>query len=162
MKSIFIFTVSALAACIGYALSNSTALSICTAADYSCRNFLNRIGDPLFYGMGALSIVLLLLLLIPRSYRMWQRFAVWYLPFAISLFLFYRDPGSGDLFSPYAEQVYQWVAGIFVVLSLLVIAAGAKFGKTNDTGPLIRNTLLRILWVLYVAYLAYSVVIHYY
>lgn len=155
-------TYSLLLCAVGIALSNSTLLSICTASDYACRDILNKIGDPLFYGMGAFSIIFFALLMIPRAYRTWQRFAVWYLPFAISLFFFYRDPGSGDLFSPYPEQVYQWVAGIFVVLSLVVIAVGAKFGKANDTSPLIRYTFLRILWVLYVAYLVYSVAIHYY
>lgn len=147
---------------------DSYASGLCSANaslqeyDLSCHAFYESVGDPLFYGMGALSIIFLLLLLVPRAYRVWQRFAVWYLPFAISLFLFYRDPGSGDLFSPYPEQVYRWVAGIFVCLSVLVIAVSAKFGKANDTSPLIRNTFLRILWVLYVAYLVYSVIIHYY
>lgn len=146
---------------LGIVMSNSAVLSICVINNYTCRDIFNKIGDPLFYGMGALSIVFLILLLVPRAQRTWQRFAVWYLPLAVSLFLFYRDPGSGDLFSPYSEQVYQWVAGMFICLSILVIAIGAKFGKANDTSPLIKNLAIKILWLLYVSFIIYSIAAHY-
>lgn len=160
MKPIFIFTVSVVAAGIGYALSNSYEYGLCSYSA-TCHFLIFSIGTPLLYAVAALSIVSALLLVVPAANATWHRFMIWYAPLAFALLFFY-NPGESNLFSISRIVIYQWVAGIFVVLSLLVIAVGAKFGKANDTAPLIRNTFLRVIWVLYVAYLVYSIFIHYY
>lgn len=71
--------------------------------------------------MGALAIVFLLLLLFPRAWKLWKKFAIWFIPLATLLFIFYPEPGSGDLFSPYPETVFKWVSGAYVVISLALI-----------------------------------------
>ncbi|MDO8624141.1 MAG: hypothetical protein Q7R54_02185 [bacterium] len=111
---------------IGYVLTNSIKFGICMAnnviTDASCINFYERVGDPIFYGMGALTIVFLVLLFIPRTFSAWKKFAMWFVPLAALLFIFYPDPGSGDLFSPYPEQVFQWVSSFYVLVSVVIIA----------------------------------------
>ena len=107
---------------IGHILTNSTIFNLCLHDQYACRALLNKIGDPLFCGMGALAIVFFVLLFTPQAFSAWKRFAIWFVPLAALLFIFYPDPGSGDLFSPYPEQVFQWVSGLYVFISLLLIA----------------------------------------
>jgi hypothetical protein len=111
---------------IGYVLTNSVKFGICIAnnvvTDASCINFYERVGDPLFYGMGALALVFFILLFSPRTFYVWKKFAIWFVPLAALLFIFYTDPGSGDLFLPYPEQVFQWVSGFYVLVSAVIIA----------------------------------------
>jgi len=76
--------------------------------------------------MAALAVVFFILLLVPRAWTAWKKFAIWYVPLATLLFIFYQDPGSGNLVSPYAETVFIWVSGIYVVVSGVVIALSAK------------------------------------
>ena len=110
---------------IGYILTNSIKYGLCIANaivfDASCVNFYERVGDPLYYGMGALAIVFLVLLALPQAFSTWKKFAIWFVPLAALLFTIYPDPGSGDLFSPYPEQVFQWVSGFYILISLLII-----------------------------------------
>ncbi len=125
-KKPFLFLIgSFLGFCVGYILTNSVEFRICIyeglKRDPACLNFFERIGDPLFYGMGALSIVFLLLIFMPKAFPAWNKFAVWFVPLAAFLFIFYPDPGSGDLFSPYPETVFRWVSGAYVVISAAVI-----------------------------------------
>ena len=72
--------------------------------------------------MSALAIVFLILLFLPSSFSAWKKFAKWFVPLATLLFIFYPEPGSGDFFSPYPEQVFKWVSVIYVVASVLIIA----------------------------------------
>ena len=99
----------------GYAILHSDLNASATG------DFLIRLGDGLFYGSGALALVFLLLLLVPRAYPAWKKFAVWFVPLAAILFAIYPNPGSGDLFAPYPEQVYRWVSGFYVLASGLII-----------------------------------------
>lgn len=111
---------------VGYILTNSIKFGICISnnvvTDASCINLYERLGDPLFYGMGALAIVFFILFFISRAFSAWKKFAVWFIPLAAILFVFYPNPGSGDLFSPYPEQVFQWVSGLYVLISAVIIA----------------------------------------
>ncbi|HEY4494188.1 MAG TPA: hypothetical protein VJB95_02030 [Candidatus Paceibacterota bacterium] len=130
-KSISIlFMVSMVGIIVGYILTNSTKFNICvlnqTITEATCINFYERLGDPLFYGMLALTVVFLILLFIPRAFDAWRKFAVWFIPLAVLLFIFYPDPGSGDLFSPYPEQVFQWVSGLYVLISVFIIVRAAR------------------------------------
>lgn len=106
---------------LGYVLSNSVFFSLCSQTEYACRDLFNRVGDPLFYGGGALSLVFLILLFIPQAFQKWKKFAVWFVPLAALLFAFYPNPGSGDFLSPYPEQVFKWVSVFYVVVSLAII-----------------------------------------
>jgi len=120
---------------VGYILTNSYDWKICLANietntfDVSCHISYENIGNPLFYGMGALATVFILLLFIPQAFVAWKKFAVWFVPLATLLFIFYPDPGSGDFFSPYPEQIFQWISGFYILASIAIIAI-ASLRKT--------------------------------
>ncbi len=118
---IIFFVISLVGLAVGYFLTNSIQFGFCEQNQYSCRDLFNNIGDPLFYGMGALSLVFAALLAAPHAYGVWKKFAVWFVPLAALLFMFYPEPGSGDYFSPYPEQVFQWVSALYVLVSLALI-----------------------------------------
>lgn len=124
--TIFLAVLSAAASAIGYVLTNSIKFGICIAneivTEASCINFYESIGDPLFFGMGALAIVFFVLIFVPKAWSAWKKFAVWFVPLAALLFIFYRDPGSMNLISPYAETVFTWVSGAYILISLVIIA----------------------------------------
>ncbi len=119
------FVVALLLFGLGYIFTNSIQLSIClsneTVVEASCINFYERLGDPMFYGGGALSLVFLILLFLPSAFGTWKKFAVWFVPLAALLFAFYPDPGSGDFLSPYPEQVFKWVSVLYVLVGLGII-----------------------------------------
>ncbi len=114
----------------GYILTNSVHFGLCisnsTVVDASCINFYERVGDPLFYGMGALALVFLLLLFVPHAFHAWRKFAIWFVPLAALLFIAYQEPGSGDYFSPYPEQVFQWVSVLYVLISIIIIVVASR------------------------------------
>ncbi len=136
-KTLSLFVLSIIGFGVGYILTNSTQFNICIAnevvTDATCINFYERVGDPFFYGMGALAIVFLILLFIPQAFPAWKKFAIWFIPLAALLFIFYPEPGSGDFFSPYPEQIFQWVSGLYVLVSLIVIAQSAVRGRMQKS-----------------------------
>jgi len=119
---LILFILSLVGFGIGYILTNSTIFNLCLHDQYACRALLNRIGDPLFYGMGALALVFFILLFVSHAFSTWKKFAIWFVPLVTLLFIFYPDPGSGDLFSPYPEQVFQWISGLYILISVVIIA----------------------------------------
>jgi len=114
---------------VGYILSNPYELGVCNEYSIVCYD-LATTGFALFYGMGALTLVFLVLLFSPQAFESWKKFAIWFVPLATLLFIFYPDPGSGDFFSPYPEQVFRWVSGLYVIVSLLIM--GLKSIKKRD------------------------------
>lgn len=88
----------------------------------SAGDILVHLGKGLFYGAGALAFVFLILLFVPQAFTAWKKFAVWFVPLSAILFAVYPYPGSGDLFSPYPEQIFQWVSALYIVISLAIIA----------------------------------------
>lgn len=76
----------------------------------------------LFYGMPALAVTFLILLFLPKAFPLWKKFAVWFIPIATLIFIFYPNPGSGDYFSPYPEQVFRWISILYVILSVVIIS----------------------------------------
>ena len=102
-----------------------------------CYNFETRISG-LFFGSLALSVIFLILLFIPRAWGAWKRFAIWFIPLAVLLFAWYPDPGSGDYFSPYPEQVFQWVSALYIGASLGIIATSLvnDWRKKKGRAPL--------------------------
>lgn len=120
-----LFVLSFIGLGIGYLLTNSVLFNICLHDQYSCRDLFNRIGDPLFYGMPALAVVFLILFFLPQAFSAWKKFAIWFIPITALVFIFYTGPSSGDLFSPYPEQVFQWVSAVYVLISLGIITLAA-------------------------------------
>ena len=107
---------------VGWILKNSTELGLCLISEPTCINNLTLIGDGLFYGMSALSLIFFLLIFAQQAFSAWKKFAIWFIPLATLLFIFYPDPSSGDYFSPYPEQIFRWVSILYVVISILIIA----------------------------------------
>lgn len=84
-------------------------------------DMLVRTGKSLFYGMSALALIFFILIFTQQTFSAWKKFAVWFIPLATLLFIFYPDPSSGDYFSPYPEQIFKWVSVLYVVISILII-----------------------------------------
>ncbi|MEX0916962.1 MAG: hypothetical protein WDZ90_00315 [Candidatus Paceibacterota bacterium] len=128
--SLYLFVFSAVGFAVGYILTNSVSFEICAQTEYSCRDLYNNIGDPLFYGFGALAIVFLILVFVPQAFSAWKKFAIWFVPLTALLFIFYPEPSSGDLLSPFPEQVFQWVSAFYVVVSAAIIAIAIHKNRT--------------------------------
>ncbi|MGB3921981.1 MAG: hypothetical protein WBL19_01700 [Minisyncoccia bacterium] len=126
MKTIILFLIpSIILLIVGYVFTNSIKFNICivneTVTEAACINKFERIGDPLFYGMGALTLVFLVLLSAQQAIPAWKKFAKWFIPLAALVFIFYSEPGSGNYFAPYPEQVFKWLSGLYVVISFWII-----------------------------------------
>lgn len=147
-KILSLFFLSLVGSGTGYFLINSYTYNLCfrdlntLTFDVSCSAFYERIGDPLFFGFLALSVIFLILLILPQAFRAWKKFAVWFVPLAALLFIFYPDPGSGDYFSPYPEQVFQWVSMVYIGASLGVIGVSL----VNDWWKRKRHKPLHAFW----------------
>jgi len=107
---------------VGYLFSESYKFGICIQNDVLCHYYFERVGDAIFYGMGALALVFLLLLAVPQAFPAWKKFAIWFVPIAAILFATYSDPASGDFISPYPETVFKWVSALYVLISVIIIA----------------------------------------
>jgi len=102
---------------IGYYLAK-----IYDCGNSSFCNFLYfRVGDALFYGMGALALIFFILLLVPRAFNAWKMFAIWFVPLAALLFIFIPEPQGFDLLTPEPQKVFQWVSGFYIVVSVFII-----------------------------------------
>ncbi|RJR13597.1 hypothetical protein C4585_01825 [Candidatus Parcubacteria bacterium] len=123
----YLLVFSVLGLVVGYLLTNSYDFGFCFADltsntfDVSCHNLFERIGEPLLYGTGALSLIFLLLLFVPQAFPAWKKFAIWFVPLAAIIFIVYPEPGSSDFIAPYPEQVFQWVSALYVLVSLIII-----------------------------------------
>lgn len=126
ISAFLLFSLSFIGLGVGYIFTNSTQFKICVCSaeicNPACLNFYERLGDPIFYGMGGLAVVFLLLLFVPRAWEAWKRFAIWFVPLATLIFIFYPTYNSGDFISPPFETAFQWISGVYVVISLVVIA----------------------------------------
>ena len=129
VKKITPIILSLIGAGFGYVATNSTLFSLCSTESYECRDFYNKVGDPLFYGMGALAIVFLILLLTPKAVPAWKKFAVWFIPVAAIVFAVYPQPGAWDFLSPDPITVFKWVSAFYVVASLCIIALSFRSSK---------------------------------
>lgn len=131
-KTVFwLLVISLMGFLVGYLLTNSYDFGFCysnlttNTFDVSCHGLYERLGNPLFYGMPALAFVFLILVFLPQAFSVWKKFAVWFIPIATLLFIFYPDPSPGDYFSPYPEQIFRWVSIFYVVASIFIITWGA-------------------------------------
>lgn len=133
-----VLAITAVVGCVvGYVLMNSYEIGICYANlatstfDVSCHLYFNKVGQPLFYGMGALALVFFVLVFIPTAFAAWKRFAIWFVPLAALLFISYPEPGAGDLMAPYPEQVYRVVSVLYVLISFAIIAWAVRHSKVR-------------------------------
>lgn len=120
-KIILFFLLSLLGLVIGYLITNSVKFGYCLHEQYSCRESLNRIGDSLYFSMPALALVFLVLLFTPYARKAWSKFAKWFIPIGIIIFISYNGPGSGDFLAPYPEELFKWVSILYVGISLVII-----------------------------------------
>ncbi len=126
-KTPILFVLSVLGFALGYVFLHNYEFGLCyfdiasNTYDVSCSDLYREVGLSLYYGMGALAIVFLALIFAPKAWGAWKKFAIWFVPIAALIFVFYKDPGSMNLFSPYAETVFMWLSGIYVVFSLAII-----------------------------------------
>lgn len=130
--NILLLVLSVIGLGVGYVLTNSIKFGICianpTVTQASCINFYERLGDPIFYGMGALALVFLTLLTIPKAWPAWKRFAIWFVPVAAILLAIYPEPNSWDVL-PSPQEFSKWVSGIYILVSVWIIVASKR--KTN-------------------------------
>lgn len=116
----------------GYCLTNSYEFGICFSSteanifDVSCHQMFERVGNPLFHGGAALAIVFALLYAFPHAFSVWKKFAIWFIPLAVLLFIFYPNPGSGDFLAPMPEQLFQWVSALYVIVSAIIIGVASR------------------------------------
>ncbi len=134
---LWLFVVSLAVFGVGYTLTNSVVFGVCDENSLVCRGLLNKIGDPLYYGFGALSIVFLILLAFPSAFGAWKKFAIWFVPLAALLFIIWPEPRGGlgvipSVIGPPPEQVFQWISGAYVLASAVII--GWKTFRLRNKG----------------------------
>lgn len=131
-EKVISFAGSLIATGVGYVLENSYQFGLCVSVpatqtyDVACHVLYSRIGDPLFYGSAALALIFIALLFAPAALGAWKKFAVWFVPLAALLFIFYPDPSQGDLFSPRPVDIFRWVSILYVVVSAAIILAASR------------------------------------
>ncbi|MDH4330108.1 MAG: hypothetical protein OEV93_00975 [Candidatus Moranbacteria bacterium] len=118
---------------IGYAIVYPENMGICDrnndACIYSMPTF--TIGEPLLFGSISLVVVSIFLFFTnKKSFDIWKKFSIIYLPIAIILILI-TPVTSGGLININKELTTMWLAGIFFVVSLGII-----FGKRDHHSPL--------------------------
>lgn len=126
---IYLFAGSLVFLGVGLFFKNSIEFNLCLISEPACIDKYTSLGNILFYGMRALALVFLVLLFTPQAFPKWKKFAVWFVPLTTILFIFYPNPGAGDYFSPYPEQVYQWVSYLYIAISALIILSSLKKNK---------------------------------
>ncbi len=131
-KIIWLLILSLICFGVGWYLKNSIEFNLCLISQPTCINKLTWIGNAIYYGIGALAFIFLILAFAPQAFSAWKKFAVWFIPLATLLFIFYPDPGSGDYFSPYPEQIFQWVSILYVIISLVIIIWNSKEARVNS------------------------------
>jgi hypothetical protein len=118
---------------VGYVLDNSIEYGLCVANaevfDAGCVNFYERVGNAVYYGMGALALGFLMLLVVPQAFPAWKKFAIWFVPIATFIFVFYQEPRSDDWVSPSPEMLFRWIAALYVLATLVVV--GLHTSRTN-------------------------------
>jgi hypothetical protein len=131
----FAFIISFFGAGLGYVFNKSLEFGICICTAYACNpaclNFYDRIGVPMLYGFAALALIFLVLWLVPKTIPAWEKFARWYIPLAALLFIFYPTHQSLDFISPSLGIVCQWVSGMYVAISLVIILVASLKKKVT-------------------------------
>jgi hypothetical protein len=150
---------------IGYVLTNSTVFKLCMDEEYQCRELYNTIGDPLYFGMGALAFVFVVLSIFPTAFNAWKNFALWFLPLATDIFVTYKGPGGGFMDPlPGPVEMYRWLGGLYIVLSLAIIVGSLlcrQFGKNKPPKMHSRERQI-IFWSLWTLYIVIIIGAHFF
>ena len=110
----------------GYVLSNVYSFGICVVNDVSCHLTFERLGESLFYGMGALALVFGGLLFVPKAFSAWWKFAIWFVPLALVIFVTAPEPQGWVSPIPAPQVIFQWVSGLYVLVSFVLISLNVK------------------------------------
>jgi len=125
-KKITILFLSSIAGFVaGLILTAPEHVGLCGEYKYSCQDVLGAIGQPV--GLLSLSLIIISIILFftkEQVFKIWKRFAVWFLP--IILFFILITPagcggllGAGCLFDK--EIATMTFSGLFFIISLLII-----------------------------------------
>ncbi len=120
-----LLALSVLGLVIGYVMTNVYLFGICSPNDVSCHSLFERPGDSLFYGMGALALVFFVLLFVPKAFSAWWKFAIWFVPLAFLVFITAPEPHGWVSPIPAPQVVFQWVSGLYLGISAVIIATAA-------------------------------------
>lgn len=92
-----------------------------------CYTLFSKVGLPMFYGMGAVALVALILLFVPQAVSRWWKFAIWYVPFA-AYAIAVAGPVPGQMFdlSPSVQETALWLSGIYILVSLILIVLSLR------------------------------------
>jgi hypothetical protein len=105
---------------LGYVLFHAYRFGICGVTLF-CANLMDK-GNALFYGMQGLAVIFALLLLVPTAFQAWKKFAIWYIPFMFIYFAMYKNEG---FFSIPEKDIYAFFTGVYVLISVVIIAISA-------------------------------------
>lgn len=130
LLTLVIFGISLLGTVCGYYLKEAYKFNICEAST-SCIKLMTN-GEGLFYGSIALVLISGVLLFLPRAFNIWKKFAIWATPIIALIFVFYEDPYGLDFVSPDSEVLFKWVSGIYVAISLVIIAKATLKNKKES------------------------------
>lgn len=108
---------------IGFVLIQPEKFGVCQPDEFfSCIEPLGgKIGQPLFYGSIAVSIIFLLLFFLSQQYfKNWLKYVAWIIPVSI-LWIALEPVTCGSMVCFDKELATWWASGIYLVLSLAVI-----------------------------------------
>lgn len=120
---VFLLMASLLAFISGVVLVYPDLVGLCPQGARSCiYSFpVFSVGEPLLFGAIPLFITFLILLFLRKeTYDTWKKFAIVYLPLAF--ILIFTTPVSSGFLQMDRELMSLWTAGIFLVISLGIIA----------------------------------------
>mgnify|MGYP001558388353 FL=1 len=97
---------------------------------WDCRHLLsNSIGQPLFLGSLALSLIFLILRFLPsRYFSAWLKFGTWYIPLA-AVIIIWAPVSGGDIFSFDKESITWFFSGLYVAVCLALILVQFLLGR---------------------------------
>lgn len=130
-----LFALSLVGLGVGFILGRFAGFGFCQSSDTACIDLMIRIGLPLIYSSGALAVVFFVLLIVPAAWHTWKWVALWYMPFAAELFIFYK----AGTYDPYPETVFRWLAILYVLISLIVIGVSAWRHRHDGYMPIQRS-----------------------
>ncbi|HET8581366.1 MAG TPA: hypothetical protein VFL98_02780 [Candidatus Paceibacterota bacterium] len=122
---------------LGYIFAHASAFGLChddlarNIFDIYCDNFYWYIGNALIYGMSALAIVFFALLLVPKAFSWWWKFAIWFVPLDGFILIGVRPSDAIFSLEPSPDEMYLLFSGLYVVISLIIIIAAWLWRKPS-------------------------------
>ena len=109
---------------LGYTFLHSYQFGVCASYLSICAFRFELIGEPMFYGGIALSIVFFVLLFTHEyAFSAWKKFAIWYVPIAALIMISFSKLSEGSFFpEPDPSTISYYLSVVYVVVSVLIIA----------------------------------------